>query len=124
HHRCVVPDHLGFGLSDKPAGWSYAPADQATNLTTLIERLGLKDVTLVVHDFGGPIGLSYAIEHPENVRRLVIFNTWMWSFRGAARAERVARLFESRLGRFLYAHGFSVNVLWKHAMKDRRRYTR
>lgn len=74
-YRCVVPDHLGFGLSDKPARWSYAPADQARNLTTLIETLGLKDITLVVHDFGGPIGLSYALEHPENVRRLVLFNT-------------------------------------------------
>ena len=120
HHRCVVPDHLGFGLSDKPVGWSYAPAEQARNLTTLIETLGLRDLTLVVHDFGGPIGLSYAIERPENVRRLVIFNTWMWSFRGHPRMERIDRLFSGRLGAFLYAHGFSVNVLWRHAVRDRR----
>ncbi len=80
-YRCIAPDHLGFGLSDRPAGWSYRPEDQARNLARLIETLGLKDLTLVVHDFGGPIGLAYALDHPENVRRLVLFNTWMWSFR-------------------------------------------
>jgi haloalkane dehalogenase len=122
-HRCVVPDHLGFGLSDKPADFSYAPADQAGNLTRLIETLALKDITLVVHDFGGPIGLSYAIEHPENVRRLVLFNTWMWSLREDRRTARAAKLFAGPLGRFLYARGFSVNVLWKHAIKDPGRYS-
>jgi len=67
-HRCVVPDHLGFGLSDRPRGWSYRPEDQARNLARLIETLALKDLTLVVHDYGGPIGLAYALDHPENVR--------------------------------------------------------
>ena len=120
--RCIVPDHLGFGLSDKPTGWSYAPGDQARNLATLIESLGLRDLTLVVHDFGGPIGLSYGIEHPENVRRLVVFNTWMWSVREDVRTARAAKLSGTALGRFLYARGFSVNVLWKHAIKDPGRY--
>ena len=123
-YRCIVPDHLGYGLSDKPAGYGYTPSDQAQNLETLIEMLGLKNITLVVHDFGGPIGLAYAIAHPENVRQLVLFNTWMWSFRGDRRKELVAKLFESALGRFLYLRlGFSVNVVWRHAVKDRRRYT-
>jgi len=123
-YRCIVPDHLGYGLSDKPAGYAYKPSDQARNLDTLIETLGLKDVTLVVHDFGGPIGLSYAIEHPENVRQLVLFNTWMWSFRGDRRKEFAAKLFDTTLGRLLYERvGFSVNVLWRQAVKDRRRYT-
>lgn len=77
-HRCVAPDHIGFGLSDKPAGWSYLPRDHAGNLARLIDSLGLEDITLVVQDWGGPIGLSYAIAHPEKVSRLVIVNTWMW----------------------------------------------
>lgn len=122
-HRCIVPDHLGFGLSDKPRDWSYRPADQAANVTRLIDTLGLKDVTLIVHDFGGPIGLAYAIEHPENVRRIVLFNTWMWSFRGDRRMERAGALFGSAVGRLLYRFGFSVHVLWRNAVKDRRRYT-
>lgn len=77
-YRCIAMDHIGFGLSDKPLDWSYLPADHATNLTALIDDLNLKDITLVVQDWGGPIGLSYAVTRPENVSRLVIMNTWAW----------------------------------------------
>jgi haloalkane dehalogenase len=77
-HRCIAPDHLGFGLSDKPADWSYLPADHAKNFAGLMEHLQLKDITLVVNDWGGPIGLSYALAHPERVKRIVLFNTWLW----------------------------------------------
>jgi len=77
-HRCVAIDHLGFGLSDKPRGWSYLPQDHAANLAALIDALQLKDITLVVQDWGGPIGLSYAVAHPEQVARIVLMNTWAW----------------------------------------------
>jgi len=99
-HRCMVPDHLGFGLSDRPRGWSYRPEDQARNLARLIETLALKDLTLVVHDYGGPIGLAYAIDHPENVCRLVLFNTWMWSWAGDRRMEWSGRILGRYLGRW------------------------
>ena len=124
-YRCVAPDHLGFGLSDRPPDWSYRPADQVRNLARLIETLKLKDITLAVHDFGGPIGLAYALDHPENVRRLVIFNTWMWSFAGDQRVAWPAQLFASRLGRHLYERrAFAVRVMLRHAVADRKRYTR
>jgi pimeloyl-ACP methyl ester carboxylesterase len=124
-HRCLAPDHLGFGLSERPATWSYRPADQARNLARFIDTLGLKDVTLVVHDFGGPIGLAYALDHPENIRRLVIFNTWMWSTSGDRHFAVFGRLLGGRLGRLLYARfGFSVRVMLRHAVADKTRYTR
>ena len=124
-YRCVAPDHLGFGLSDRPADWSYRPPDQAGNLARLIETLDLKDITLAVHDYGGPIGLAYALDHPENVRRLVIFNTLMWSFAGDWHVELFAWILGGRLGRYLYERrGFSVRVMLRHAIADRRRYTR
>lgn len=120
-YRCVAPDLPGFGLSERPVDWSYRPRDQATIVTELIDRLRLEDFTLIVHDFGGPIGLAYALEHPENVRRLVLFNTWMWSLRGDRRLEWSARLFDSALGRALYERaGFSLRVLWRTAVKDPR----
>jgi haloalkane dehalogenase len=123
-YRCVAPDHLGFGLSDRPAGWSYRPEDQARNLARVIETLGLKDITLAVHDYGGPIGLAYALDHPENVKRLVLFNTWMWSFAGERSVEWVARILGGRLGRYLYERrAFSVKVMLRRAVADRRRYT-
>jgi pimeloyl-ACP methyl ester carboxylesterase len=124
-YRCIAPDHLGFGLSDRPADWSYRPEDQGRNLARLIETLGLKDITLAVHDYGGPIGLAYALDHPENVRRLVLFNTWMWSFAGDRRVAWPARILGGRLGRYLYEkRQFSVRVMLRHAVADRRRYTR
>jgi haloalkane dehalogenase len=123
-YRCVVPDHLGFGLSDRPAQWSYRPQDQARNLARLVDTLGLKDFTLIVHDFGGPIGLSYAIEHPERVSRLVLFNTWMWSLEDDRRIRLLGRILGGRLGRVLYERlGFSVRVVLRRAIADRSRYT-
>jgi haloalkane dehalogenase len=118
--RCVVPDHIGFGLSDKPPGWSYRPRDHAGNLTALIEQLGLRDITLVVHDFGGPIGLAQAVERPDNVARLVLFNTWMWSFAGDREKTSIGRLLASPLGRFLYTRlNVSPRLIFKHAFADR-----
>jgi pimeloyl-ACP methyl ester carboxylesterase len=81
-HRCIAPDHLGFGLSEKPPDWSYLPQDHATNLELLLDSLDLQHITMVVGDWGGPIGLSCAIRHPGRVRNLVITNTWLWSVRG------------------------------------------
>jgi haloalkane dehalogenase len=74
-HRVVAPDHLGCGLSDKPQGWSYRLADHVANLERLVEALDLRDITLVVHDWGGAIGFGMATRHPERVARLVILNT-------------------------------------------------
>ncbi|NBC18401.1 MAG: alpha/beta fold hydrolase, partial [Bacteroidetes bacterium] len=55
-YRCVAPDYLGFGLSDKPPGWTYRPVDHARHIAHLIDTLALRDLTLVVQDWGGPIG--------------------------------------------------------------------
>lgn len=122
--RCVAPDHLGFGLSDRPQGGRYTPEWHAANLRAFVERLGLLDFTLVVHDFGGPIGLPLAIEPPERVRRLVVLNTWMWSLRGDAGVVRAARILGSRLGRFLYRRlNLSLRVIVPSAFGDRRKLT-
>ena len=99
--RCVAPDHIGFGLSDKPADWTYRPAEHARNLAALVDGLGLRDVTLVVQDWGGPIGLSYAIERPENVAGLVVMNTWMWPVDDDWYYRAYGRLVGGPLGRFL-----------------------
>lgn len=123
-YRVIAPDHLGFGLSDKPADWSYCPEDQARNLRVFIERLGLKNIALMVHDFGGPIGLSYALDQPDNVRRLVIFNTWMWSLKGERSVEMAGRLLGGAVGRSLYQRfAFSVNMLLPKLYGDRSKLT-
>lgn len=123
-HRVIAIDHMGFGLSDKPEHWGYQPEDHARNLETLIERLALRDFTLVVHDFGGPIGLSYAVRRTENVRAVVLFNTWMWSLRGTP-TEKVSKFMGGPVGRFLYKGlNFSPRVLIKAAFGDKRKLTK
>lgn len=77
-HRCIVPDHVGMGLSDKPGDdrYAYTLAQRVDDLEALLEHLGVdRDVTLVVHDWGGMIGMAWAARHPERVARLVILNT-------------------------------------------------
>lgn len=123
-YRVIAPDHLGFGLSDKFSGADYRPQTLAQNLGTFIDRLGLKKLTLVVHDFGGPIGLSYAIVRPENVRAIVLFNTWLWSLRGTP-AERVSRFMAGPVGRWLYTRAnLSPRVLMKAAFGEKRTLSR
>jgi pimeloyl-ACP methyl ester carboxylesterase len=101
-HRCLAVDHLGFGLSDKPAHAGYAPADHARRLLEWVRALDLREVLLVVHDFGGPIGLPLALEEPERVRGVVMLNTWMWAHGDHGSVGKLSRFIASPFGRFLY----------------------
>ncbi|MCU0494537.1 MAG: alpha/beta fold hydrolase [Chloroflexaceae bacterium] len=124
-YRCIAPDHLGFGLSDKPEGAAYHPREHARRLRALIEQLGLRDITLVVQDFGGPIGLSYAIEQPDNVRALVVANTWLWSLRGELLPELAGRVAGSQLGRFFFRQfNIEVRTLFRAVWADKRKLSR
>lgn len=124
-YRVVAPDHLGFGLSEKPSNWSARPIDHARNLTALIESLNLTDITLFVHDFGGPVGLSYALENPQKIKRLVIFNSWMWSLAGDKNIARGSRLFGGAVGKLLYQGlNLSPKFLIPQMMGDKSKLTR
>ncbi len=77
-HRCIVPDHIGCGFSDKPGDdrYEYTLSSRVADLERLIDSLDLKEkITLVVHDWGGMIGMGWAVRHPHLVARLVILNT-------------------------------------------------
>ncbi len=121
-HRVVAMDHLGFGLSEGAPEWGYLPRDHAGNVRRLADALGLDDLTLVVHDFGGPIGLPLALDDPKRIRALVLFNTWMWRAFEPGKEPAALRLLGSRFGRWLYqSMNLSARVLlplaWAH--KDR-----
>jgi len=73
--RVVLPDHVGCGLSDKPQHYNYTLQQRIDDLSALIEQLDLRDITLVVHDWGGAIGLGTAIRLNERFSRLVLLNT-------------------------------------------------
>ncbi len=78
HHQCIVPDHIGCGFSDKPGDedYDYTLVNRIDDLEALLEHLEVNDnITLVVHDWGGMIGMGYAARYPERIKRLVILNT-------------------------------------------------
>lgn len=77
-HQCVVPDHIGTGLSDKPddQGYDYTLSCRIDDLEALLESLNIREnITLVVHDWGGMIGMGYAARHPDRIKQLVFLNT-------------------------------------------------
>ena len=110
--RCIAIDHMGFGLSDKPQTYDYTTINQSRTLTTFIKEKGLRNINLLVHDFGGPIGLNFAIEHPEKVCRIVILNSWLWSNESDPDFRKMRKLLRSPLLPFLYRYlNFSPRFL-------------
>jgi haloalkane dehalogenase len=76
--RVIVPDHMGFGKSEDPQDRSYLAEDHTANLASLLlDELDLHDITLVMHDWGGPIGTAFALRNPDRVRRLIALNTFL-----------------------------------------------
>ena len=73
--RCVAPDHIGMGLSDKPPNYPYCLGAHIENITALVAQLELRRVHLVVHDWGGAIGFGWAARYPDKMGRMVILNT-------------------------------------------------
>ena len=77
--RCVAFDHMGFGRSDKtPRLYAYSLQGHIDNALALIDELDLRDITLVAHDWGGPIGLGAVLERRHRFEAVVLLNTWAW----------------------------------------------
>ena len=125
-HRVVVPDHVGCGLSDKPGEdvYSYSLARRVEDLERLIDHADLNGkVTLVVHDWGGMIGMGWAVRHPDRVERLVILNTAGFHLPLGKRVPLSLRLSRSVLGAVLVR---GLNLFSRGALRycaTRRRLT-
>jgi haloalkane dehalogenase len=79
-HRCIAPDLPGFGRSDKPTDLEWYSYDRHTDaVTSLLEQLDVRGATIVVHDWGGPIGLRFAVENPQRVARIVVLDTGLFT---------------------------------------------
>jgi len=81
--RCIVPDHIGCGLSDKPQDYSYTLGQRIEDVEALIDNLAIKQFSLVLHDWGGAIGCGVAGRRPDALQKLVLLNT------GAFRSKRI-----------------------------------
>jgi haloalkane dehalogenase len=112
--RCIAPDLAGFGRSDKPTDIGWYSYDRHVALTaTLLEDLDLRGATIVVHDWGGPIGLRLAVEHPERIERLVILDTGL--FTGSQRMSEAWIAFRDFVAR---TEDLPVGSLVRGACKD------
>jgi haloalkane dehalogenase len=122
-HRCIAPDHLGFGQSDRPQAFAYTPEAHAANLREFVDALGLDRFSLVVHDFGGPIGLPLALSG--RVERLTIMNSWAWPLDDDPKMARAARFIGGAAGRLLYRYAnASLRLIMPSAYGDRRKLTK
>lgn len=121
--RCISADHIGFGLSDKPEDWSYLPVEHAKNLENLLEFLDLQNITMIVDDWGGPIGLSYAIDHPERIQNIIITNTWLWSVKNDWYYQMFSKMMGGFVGRWLIQRfNFFVNGVLPMIFVDKKRF--
>jgi haloalkane dehalogenase len=96
--HCLAPDYAGFGRSKAPAGFDFTPRAQARLLERWFLAQDLKNVLLMVQDWGGPIGLWLAARHPRRFAGLVIGNTWAWPVNGDLHFELFSRLLGGRPG--------------------------
>lgn len=119
-YRSIAVDLIGFGLSERPAEFAYTPEAHSEAINEFAEELDLRNITLVVHDFGGPIGLPLALRATERIKRLVILNTWMWSLKGDKSIKNISRIVSGQLGRLLYRWAnISLRLLMPSAYGDR-----
>ncbi len=119
-YRCIVPDHLGCGFSDKPQDGSYRLQDHIYNLETLLDTLGIKRCVLVIHDWGGAIGMGWAGRHPERVAGVVVLNTA--AFRSSRMPFRIALCRWPLIGEFLVRglNGFARAAIFMAVVKRMR----
>jgi haloalkane dehalogenase len=123
-NRCIAPDHIGFGLSNKPLDWDYLPSHHAENLETLLQSMDLDPITLLVGDWGGPIGLSYAIHHPNRIKSIIITNTWLWSVKNDWYYRAFSGFVGGPIGRWLIReHNFFIKTINKFVYGDKNKYT-
>ncbi|MBI1184707.1 alpha/beta fold hydrolase [bacterium] len=101
-YRCIAIDHMGFGLSDKPLDYDYSTQNHSKTLESFVSELGLKRITLVLHDFGGPIGFDFAIRNPETIHKIIVLNSWLWNNENDPDFIRLRRVLKSPLLPFLY----------------------
>ncbi|MDZ7645792.1 MAG: alpha/beta fold hydrolase [Cytophagales bacterium] len=120
-YRCIAIDHIGFGLSDKPEQYDYTTKNHSKTLEKFVLANKLNNITVVVHDFGGPIGLNFAIEYPEQIKKLVILNSWLWSSESEPDFKKVKKVLKSPLLPFLYRFlNFSPRFVLPQSFGDKK----
>ena len=119
--RCVAPDHIGFGLSSRSdRREDHHPESHANRFAVLLDHLDLRDMTLFMTDWGGPIGLDFARKHPDRVRRIALANSWCWPVGDDFHFKSFSALMSSWIGQYLIKrHNIFVNKVMPKAVGNR-----
>jgi haloalkane dehalogenase len=121
--RSIVPDYPGFGFSQHPPDYGYTPMEHARWIRALIDAIGLDRYVLIVQDWGGPIGLSIAVDQPDKVAGIVLCNSWCWP--PFANALLFSYIMGGPLGKYLHLHhNFFARVMVPLGIYHRRAKTR
>lgn len=113
-HRCIAPDLMGMGKSSVPhEPYPYRLHHHIDNLESLLLQLDLTNLTLVVHDWGGPVGLGFATRHPDRIQRLVLMNTWAFAAWPGGEFPKLLQMIRSERGEkfVLEKNGYVRNAL-------------
>jgi len=117
--RCVAIDHIGFGLSNKPEHYDYTTQNHSRTLEKFVLDKQLDNITLVVHDFGGPIGLNFALQYPEKIKNLIILNSWLWISENDPDYIKLKKILKNPLLPFLYRYlNFSPKFILPQSFGD------
>lgn len=123
HFRCIAVDYPGFGLSCARPGYGFTPREHSAVVERFADALGLTSIRLLVHDWGGPIGLGFAGRRPELIHSLLIGNTWAWPTEPGTPLARFARVAGSPLGGFLIRR-FNLFIRLMNPLGTHRKFTR
>lgn len=99
YFRCVALDYPGFGLSSAPDRYTFTPREHSLIVEEFVDRLNLSKLTIMVQDWGGPIGFSLAIRRPELVDRFIVGNTWAWPLTDPPRVAKFSQIMGGPVGR-------------------------
>jgi haloalkane dehalogenase len=119
-YRCIAPDYPGLGLSRAVPGYGFTPAEHSAVLEQLVLHLGLDDITMMVQDWGGPIGFGVATRHPQRFSAFVIGNTWAWPKTDLG-TQAFSRILGGPIGRYLILQrNFFVEQALRRSMRRRK----
>ncbi len=119
--RCIALDYPGFGLSTPTDGYDFLPASHARVVESFVKEMKLADISIMVQDWAGPIGLWVAGRRPEDIKALIIGNTWAWPIDGDPHFERFSKIMGGPIGGFFIRHfNAFVNFLIPSGVKRKK----
>lgn len=122
HFRCIALDYPGFGLSTPRPGYAFLPREHSSIVEKFVDHLGLKDLRLMVQDWGGPIGLGFAGRRPELIHSVILGNTFAWPAQRSKGMTAFSRIIGSAPARFLITR-YNLLARWLIPAGNNRKLT-